>query len=114
MQQRLGLAQALVNDPELLILDEPTDGLDPFGRIFVRDLLIELRAAGKTIFLNSHLLSEVELVCDRIVILDKGRVASTTTPSEFTQGTGEYVMHVSTLDETAAERARRVAASVVG
>jgi ABC-2 type transport system ATP-binding protein len=94
MQQRLGLAQALINDPELLFLDEPTDGLDPLGRIDVRDLLLRLRAAGKTIFVNSHLLSEVELICDRIVILDKGKVACTTTPSEFTRGTGEYLVRL--------------------
>jgi ABC-2 type transport system ATP-binding protein len=94
MQQRLGLAQALINDPELLFLDEPTDGLDPLGRIDVRDLLLRLRAEGKTIFLNSHLLSEIELVCDRIVILDKGKVACTTTPAEFTRGTGEYLVRL--------------------
>src|SRR5438067_8548079 len=71
MQQRLGLAQALLNDPELLFLDEPTDGLDPLGRVFVRDLVVRLRASGKTVFLNSHLLSEIESVCDRILILHK-------------------------------------------
>jgi ABC-type multidrug transport system ATPase subunit/ABC-type antimicrobial peptide transport system permease subunit len=98
MLQRLGLAQALVNDPELLFLDEPTDGLDPLGRIDVRDLLLELRAEGKTIFLNSHLLSEIEVVCDRIVILDKGVVACTTTPAEFTHGTGEYVIRATRID----------------
>src|SRR5207244_3668627 len=64
-----------------------------------RDLLLELRAEGKTIFLNSHLLSEIELVCDRIVILDKGVVACTTTPTEFTRGTGEYLMRISPIDD---------------
>src|SRR6059058_2635199 len=68
MVQRLGLAQALVNDPELLILDEPTSALDPLARVMVRELLLEARNDGKTIFLSSHLLSEVELVCDRIEI----------------------------------------------
>src|SRR6185503_19749412 len=95
MQQRLGLAQALINDPEVLFLDEPTDGLDPLGRIEVRDLLLQLRDDGKTIFLNSHLLSEIELVCDQIVILDQGVVARTTSPEEFTRGTGEYIIHIS-------------------
>src|SRR5206468_1988963 len=109
MQQRLGLAQALVNDPEVLFLDEPTEGLDPLGRIFVRDLLVQLRAAGKTIFLNSHLLSEIELVCDRIVILNKGAVACTTTPAEFTRGTGEYVIRIDMADAAVGERAARVA-----
>jgi ABC-2 type transport system ATP-binding protein len=100
MQQRLGLAQALVNDPEVLFLDEPTDGLDPLGRKDVRDLLIGLRAQGKTIFLNSHLLSEIEMVCDQIVILDNGNVARAATPSEFTRGTGEYFVRVARLDES--------------
>lgn len=72
MLQRLGLAQALLPDPELLILDEPTDGLDPLGRSQVRALLNELRQQGKTVFLNSHILQEVELVCDRVAILDRG------------------------------------------
>jgi ABC-2 type transport system ATP-binding protein len=99
MQQRLGLAQALVSDPEVLFLDEPTDGLDPLGRKDVRDLMVQLRAEGKTIFLNSHLLSEVELVCDRIVILDNGSVARAATPQEFTRGTGEYLICVATVDD---------------
>ena len=74
MVQRIGLAQALLSDPQLLILDEPTSGLDPTGRKDVRDLISSLRAAGKTIFLSSHLLSEVEQVCDRVIIISKGRV----------------------------------------
>ena len=74
MVQRIGLAQALLGDPQLLILDEPTSGLDPTGRKDVRDLISSLSAAGKTIFLSSHLLSEVEQVCDRVIIISKGRV----------------------------------------
>lgn len=100
MQQRLGLAQALLNDPDVLFLDEPTDGLDPLGRKDVRDLLIRLRAEGKTMFLNSHLLSEIEMVCDQIVILDKGQVACAATPAEFTRGTGEYLVRVTHIDES--------------
>jgi ABC-2 type transport system ATP-binding protein len=99
MLQRLGLAQALLNDPELLILDEPTDGLDPLGRKQVRDLLLALKAAGKTIFLNSHMLSEVEQVCDRVVILHQGLVARAATPEEFTRGTGEYLVRVATVND---------------
>ncbi|HPM84057.1 MAG TPA: ABC transporter ATP-binding protein [Candidatus Anammoximicrobium sp.] len=72
MLQRLGLAQALLHDPQLVILDEPTDGLDPVGRAHVRSIMQQLKAQGKTVFLNSHLLQEVELICDRIAILDKG------------------------------------------
>jgi ABC-2 type transport system ATP-binding protein len=75
MLQRVGLAQALVNDPELLILDEPTSALDPLGRMAIRELLRRLREQGKTVFLSSHLLSEVELVCDRVAILHRGRLA---------------------------------------
>jgi ABC-2 type transport system ATP-binding protein len=99
MQQRLGLAQALLNDPEVLFLDEPTDGLDPLGRRDVRNLLVSLRASGKTILLNSHLLSEVELVCDQIVILNKGKVVCSATPKEFTRGTGEYRVRVAAVDD---------------
>jgi ABC-2 type transport system ATP-binding protein len=72
MLQRLGLALALLHEPELVFLDEPTDGLDPAGRAQVRQTLVRLKGEGKTIFLNSHLLQEVELVCDRVAILDKG------------------------------------------
>lgn len=74
MMQRVGLAQAMVNDPELLILDEPTSALDPLARVMVRELLLKARNAGKTIFLSSHLLSEVELVCDRVAVLHRGRL----------------------------------------
>jgi len=74
MLQRVGLAQALVNDPELLILDEPTSALDPLARVAVRELLVKARNSGKTIFLSSHLLSEVELVCDRVGVLHRGRL----------------------------------------
>ena len=72
MQQRIGLGQALMHNPDILILDEPTDGLDPVGRAQVRSILDRLRDEGKTIFLNSHLLQEVELICDRVAILDRG------------------------------------------
>jgi ABC-2 type transport system ATP-binding protein len=74
MLQRVGLAQALVNDPDLLILDEPTSALDPVARVTVRELLLAARQAGKTIFLSSHLLSEVELVCDRVAVLHHGHL----------------------------------------
>ena len=90
MMQRLGIAQALMNDPELIVLDEPTDGLDPVGRREVRELLVELRGQGKTIFLNSHLLSELEMVCDRVAILVEGLVARQGTLNELTEHTVEY------------------------
>lgn len=74
MKQRLGMAQVLLHDPDVIFLDEPTDGLDPVGRADVRTLLRRLRDDGRTIFLNSHLLQEVEMVCDRVAILHKGEV----------------------------------------
>lgn len=72
MMQRIGLAQALINDPDLVILDEPTGGLDPIGRADIRKIIVDLRSAGKTVFFSSHELSEVELVCDHVAILSKG------------------------------------------
>jgi ABC-2 type transport system ATP-binding protein len=74
MLQRIGLAQALLNDPDLVILDEPTSGLDPVGRRLVRDIIRSLRERGKTVFLNSHLLSEVEITCDRVAFIKHGEV----------------------------------------
>ena len=74
MRQRAGLAAALVNDPQIVFLDEPTDGVDPVGRVEIRDLLIQMRREGRTVFLNSHLLGEAEQVCDRVAILVQGRV----------------------------------------
>jgi ABC-2 type transport system ATP-binding protein len=74
MLQRIGLAQAMINDPELLILDEPTNGLDPIGRMRIRHIIEELKSQGKTIFFSSHELSEIETVCDEIIMIAKGRV----------------------------------------
>ncbi len=88
MQQRLGIAQALVGAPRLLMLDEPTSALDPVGRRIVRDLLAELRDRGVAVVLNSHLLSEVELVCDRVAILNGGRIVARGTPAELARPHG--------------------------
>ncbi len=74
MQQRVGLAQALINDPDLLILDEPTSGLDPIGRMKVREIIQRLKGEGKTVFFSSHELGEVETVCDRVAILSQGEL----------------------------------------
>jgi ABC-2 type transport system ATP-binding protein len=83
MQQRVGLAQAIVNDPEILILDEPTSALDPVARVMVRELLLELKRAGKTVFVSSHLLSEVEAVCDRVAVLRRGELVRVGTITEL-------------------------------
>jgi ABC-2 type transport system ATP-binding protein len=91
MQQRLGIAQALVGAPPLLLLDEPTSALDPAGRRVVRGLLEELRRRGQSVLLNSHLLSEVELVCDHVVIIDRGRVVAAGTPDELRREGGVEV-----------------------
>jgi ABC-2 type transport system ATP-binding protein len=88
MQQRLGIAQALVGAPPLLLLDEPTSALDPVGRRTVRLLLEELRRRGTSVLLNSHLLSEIELVCDRVVILLRGAVVAEGSPAELGRARG--------------------------
>ncbi len=103
MLQRLGIAQALMNDPELVVLDEPTDGLDPMGRRDVRRLLLELKGKGKTIFLNSHLLSELEMICDRVAILVDGLVARQGRLDELTDHTSEY--HITAAGDLAAIKA---------
>jgi ABC-2 type transport system ATP-binding protein len=91
MQQRLGLAQALVGSPQVLLLDEPTSALDPAGRRTVRELLEELRARGHAVLLNSHLLSEVELVCDRVAIISRGRLVAEGSPAELSRSRGVEV-----------------------
>jgi len=94
MMQRLGLAQSIINDPELIFLDEPTDGVDPIGRKEIRDILLELKARGKTIFLNSHLLSEVELITDRVGILNKGTLLREGSVKELTERKEEYIINI--------------------
>ncbi len=91
MQQRLGIAQALVGSPRLLLLDEPTSALDPAGRRAVRELLEELRRRGIAVLLNSHLLSEIELVCDRVAILREGRVVASGSPDDLARPRGVEV-----------------------
>jgi ABC-2 type transport system ATP-binding protein len=107
MQQRLGLAVALVARPELVVLDEPTSALDPIGRADIRDLLLSLKARRVAVLLNSHLIGEVERVCDRVVILDKGRVAASGTLAELL-GQGELRLR---LDGVSAQAQERLAAA---
>jgi len=103
MQQRLGLAAALLGKPELVFLDEPTSALDPVGRHDVREIIRGLSARGTAVFLNSHLLSEVEQVCDRVAVVDHGRVIASGTMDELLSGTAVRV-RVSGLDEAARAR----------
>ena len=99
MLQRLGLAQAMINDPEILFLDEPTDGVDPIGRKEIRDVLLRLKEEGKTIFVNSHLLSEVEMICDEVAILDRGKLIRTGTVSELTTPSKTYRFETSEIND---------------
>ncbi len=109
MQQRLGLAVALVARPELVVLDEPTSALDPLGRVDVRDLVLSLKSRGVAVLLNSHLIGEVERVCDRVVILDKGRVAASGTLAELL-GQREVRLRLDGLDGRAEDRMRAAGA----
>ncbi len=91
MLQRIGLAQALINDPEILFLDEPMSGLDPLGRREVRDLIVNLRAGGKTIFFASHILTDVEAMCDRVAVLNRGRLIECGKLSEILKSRGNEI-----------------------
>jgi ABC-2 type transport system ATP-binding protein len=92
MKQRLGIAQALLHDPEVIFLDEPTDGVDPVGRREIRGLMQQLKEEGKTIFLNSHLLGEVELICDRVAILQRGVMIREGNIATLTQQKGQFLV----------------------
>ena len=94
MKQRLGLAVALLNDPELLILDEPANGLDPAGIVEMRDLLRHLAAAGKTVFISSHVLSEVQQICTRVAIINHGRLVRVAPVADLIRGGGEFEVTV--------------------
>ncbi len=94
MQQRVGLASALVGDPDLLVMDEPSSGLDPLGRKELRDMLARLTREGKTIFLSSHLLSEMEHVCDRVAVLSRGKLVASGTPAEITQTRAQVAVQI--------------------
>jgi ABC-2 type transport system ATP-binding protein len=112
MQQRLGLACALLGRPELLFLDEPTSALDPIGRAEVRQLLVDVRRRGTTVFLNSHLLGEVEAVCDEVAVIDRGRVVEAGPLAELLAGQCE--VEIALAGPVADDRVRTVAAAVGG
>jgi ABC-2 type transport system ATP-binding protein len=96
MLQRAGLAQALLNHPAVVFLDEPTSGLDPIGRVLVRDLIHDLRSEGTTVFLNSHLLSEVEVTCDRVVFIKHGTVVKDIVLKDLDRGPMPVVIRIGT------------------
>jgi len=98
MNERLAFAQALVHEPDLIFLDEPTDGLDPLGRREVRTICRELADAGKTVFINSHILAEIELICDRIALMKSGEIVEQGTIAELTSSKGGYEVVVPVAD----------------
>ena len=112
MTQRLGLAAALIHDPDVLLLDEPTDGVDPVGRREIRDLLLEEAARGKAILLNSHLLSEIERMCGRVAVLRAGRVVAQGRIEDLTAAGSRYRLVVSGVDERLMSAFRETGASI--
>lgn len=112
MTQRLGLACALIHSPSVLLLDEPTDGVDPVGRREIRDLLREEAANGVAILLNSHLLSEIELTCDRVAVLRGGKVAAEGTVESLTRQAARYKLVASPVDDSLLEAFRAAGATI--
>ena len=114
MLQRVGVAQALINDPDLIFLDEPTAGLDPIGALQIRDVIHRVREQGKTVFLCSHLLKEMEPLCDIIAILDRGHLVTVGTVDDLLAGpTGQYRLRAFGVSDQAAEQLRAFAHEVV-
>lgn len=114
MLQRAGLAQAILNEPPLVFLDEPTSGLDPLGRRQVRDIIIHLKQTGATVFLNSHLLSEAERVCDRVAIINQGKVVRQGALAELLSGNLEVDIRLMEPAPAALDALRRLSPSVKG
>jgi len=112
MVQRVGIAQSLLGDPDLLVLDEPTSGLDPAGRKEVRELLLALKAEGKTIFLSSHILSEIEDVCDRVIIINHGRVVRAGPLREMLDTPDRVEIVVDRMPEALEQAVKQLGASV--
>lgn len=102
MKQRLGIAMALLQNPDVLILDEPTNGMDPAGIVEMRDLMHSLVAEGKTIFISSHLLAEVQQICTRVAIIDQGKLVTESSVAELTRSQGEYRVTVAQADQVLA------------
>ena len=112
MQQRIGLAQAILHAPDLVILDEPTSALDPIGRRDVRDIVTDLKAKGCTVVLNSHLLSEIELTCDRVAIMNRGETAVQGTIEELLAFSSTVEIEVRNLNDAALAAVRNIAAKL--
>jgi len=114
MLQRIGLAQSLLNDPRLVVLDEPQSGLDPMGRKEIRDIILSLKQAGKTVFFSSHILSDAELICDRVAILNRGRlVAQGNMTNLLGSGAKEYEVVFSGLDKALLDSVRPLARTIL-
>ncbi len=94
MLQRIGLAQAILHDPEIIFLDEPMSGLDPIGRKMIKDLILDLKKAGKTIFFNTHILSDVETICDRCAIIAGGKIRAEKNMNELTMPLEDYFLEI--------------------
>ena len=112
MVQRLGLAAALVHEPDVLLLDEPTDGVDPVGRREIRDLLLDEARRGKAVLVNSHLLSEIELTCGRVAILREGKIVAQGAISELTKRQEKYRMSAAPIDDSLLASFRETGAGV--
>ena len=114
MLQRIGMAQALINDPKLLVLDEPQSGLDPSGRKKIRDLILEMRERGKTVLFSSHILSDAEMICDRVLIVHRGKLVATGRLDELLEArVRETEVRVESLPAEAVEKLRAKASSVI-
>lgn len=114
MQQRVGLAQALINDPEIVFLDEPMSGLDPIGRREIRELIADLRTQGKTIFMSTHILSDIEALCDNVAILRNGKLAATGKLDDLLASAGEGRIFEVNVKGVAAEAIREGLAVIAG
>jgi ABC-2 type transport system ATP-binding protein len=113
MKQRLGIAQALLHEPDVIFLDEPTDGVDPVGRRDIREMLLRLKQRGITIFINSHLLGEVELICDRVAILRKGKMIREGDVATLTRQHGRFLVGLAPGQQFPIEAAREIGYTVV-